>query len=175
MLPRGSNFVRESLVNTVTPLDSAADETPPPHAMSMVLVDDSQDLRFFLRVAIERGQDFRIVAEAANGEEGLAAAVEHQPDVVLLDIAMPVMDGLEALPLIRKACPGTVVVMLSAFGPRYGLQHQAALLGAHGYILKDGRMDRVLAELKTIIEGVGDLPSPRSRPGPARTGSSEEP
>jgi YesN/AraC family two-component response regulator len=65
---------------------------------------------------------------------------------------MPVMDGLQALPLIRKACPETVVVMLSAFGPKYGLQHQARLLGAHGYILKGARMEQVLVELREILD-----------------------
>ena len=73
---------------------------------------------------------------------------------MLLDIAMPVMDGLQALPLIREACPDTIVVMLSAFGPKYGLQHQARLLGAHGYILKGGRMDQVIAELRAILDGI---------------------
>ena len=120
----------------------------------VVLVDDSEDLRFFLRLTCERGEEFEVVAEAADGEEGVTAAIENQPDVVLLDIAMPVMDGLQALPLILERCPETIVVMLSAFGPKYGLQHQAKLLGAHGYILKGGRMKQVLEELRAIIDSV---------------------
>jgi len=136
-----------------------AAQTPPPQVRSLVLVDDSEDLRLLLRMAMERDQEFRVVGEAANGEAGLAAAIECHPDVLLLDIAMPVMDGLQALPLIREQCPETIVVMLSAFGPKYGLQHQARLLGAHGYILKGARMEQVLVELRAILDGLDGRPA----------------
>ena len=135
-------------------MNSNAAQTSPPQVKSVVLVDDTEDLRFFLRLTFERDEEFRVVAEAADGAAGLEAAVSHQPDVVLLDIAMPVMDGLQALPLIRERCPETIVVMLSAFGPKYGLQHQAMLLGAHGYILKGGRMQQIQDELRGILDGV---------------------
>ena len=135
-------------------MNDIAVESPPSKVKSLVLVDDSEDLRLLLRMALQRDDEFRVVGEAANGEAGLAAALQCHPDVVLLDIAMPVMDGLQALPLIREACPDTVVVMLSAFGPKYGLQHQARLLGAHGYILKGARMEQVLVELREILDGL---------------------
>jgi DNA-binding NarL/FixJ family response regulator len=140
-------------------MNHTAAETPPPKVKSLVLVDDSEDLRLLLRMAMERDSEFRVVGEAANGEAGLAAAVQCHPDVLLLDIAMPVMDGLQALPLIREQCPETIVVMLSAFGPKYGLQHQARLLGAHGYILKGARMEQVLVELRAILDGLDGRPA----------------
>ena len=140
-------------------MNHTAAQTPPPQVRSLVLVDDSEDLRLLLRMAMERGQEFRVVGEAANGEAGLAAAIKCHPDVLLLDIAMPVMDGLQALPLIREQCPETIVVMLSAFGPKYGLQHQARLLGAHGYILKGARMEQVLVELRAILDELDGRPS----------------
>jgi DNA-binding NarL/FixJ family response regulator len=133
-------------------MNHIAVENPPPKVKSLVLVDDSEDLRLLLRMALQRDDEFQVVGEAANGEAGLAAALQCHPDVLLLDIAMPVMDGLQALPLIREACPDTIVVMLSAFGPKYGLQHQARLLGAHGYILKGARMEQVLVELREILD-----------------------
>jgi YesN/AraC family two-component response regulator len=142
-------------------MNPTAVETPPHKVKSLVLVDDSEDLRILLRMAMERDEEFQVVGEAANGEAGLAAAVQCHPDVLLLDIAMPVMDGLQALPLIREQSPETIVVMLSAFGPKYGLQHQARLLGAHGYILKGARMEQVLVELRAILDDVDR----RSAPG----------
>src|SRR3954471_439433 len=104
----------------------------------VVVVDDSYDLRLLVRLALEREADFTIVAEAADGSAGVEAVGAHKPHLVLLDIAMPVMDGLQALTLIREECPGSIVVMLSAFTGSSGAIDRAMGLGAHGYIEKGG-------------------------------------
>ena len=93
------------------------------------------------------------MAEAADGEQGLAAAKASQPDLVLLDIAMPVMDGMQALPLIREQCPDTIVVMLSAFGDSSGMPQKAMDMGANGYIHKDGRLQALPEQLRVIAGG----------------------
>ncbi len=91
-------------------------EPVPDAPLGVLVVDDTPDLRDLLRMALERRGEFHVVAEASNGREGIELARAHQPDLVLLDISMPVMDGLEALPQIRAACPRAAVVMLSGFG-----------------------------------------------------------
>jgi DNA-binding NarL/FixJ family response regulator len=128
--------------------------TAPTTSISVVLVDDSEDLLFLVRGALERGGQFRVVAEAGDGEQGVAAARAAQPDLVLLDIAMPVMDGMQALPLIREACPDATVVMLSAFGDSSGMPQRAMSLGANGYIHKDGRLQALPEQLRVIVGSV---------------------
>lgn len=128
---------------------------PTPAApMSVVLVDDSEDLLFLVRSALERSGYFQVVAEAADGEQGVAAVGATQPDVVLLDIAMPVMDGLQALPLIQETCPTTIVVMLSGFGDASGMPQKAMSMGANGYIHKDGRIQALPEQVRVIAAGV---------------------
>ena len=122
-----------------------------PRRTTVVLVDDSGDLRALYRFKIEHTEDFEVVAEAADGLDGVAAAQATQPDVVLLDIAMPVMDGLEALPLIVKGCPATAVVMLTGHGASSGLPQLAASLGAAGYILKGTPLGVALDELREVL------------------------
>ncbi len=128
--------------------------SPASDTISVVLVDDSEDLLFLVRGALERSGRFRIVAEAADGEQGVAAVGSCRPDLVLLDIAMPVMDGLQALPLIREACPTSIVVMLSAFGDSSGMPQRAMDMGANGYIHKDGRIQALPEQLRVIVRGV---------------------
>jgi DNA-binding NarL/FixJ family response regulator len=124
-----------------------------PSPITVVLVDDSEDLLFLVRGALERSGQFSVVAEAADGEEGVAAVAACQPDLVLLDILMPVMDGLQALPLIREKCPTAIVVMLSAFGDSSGMPQRALAMGANGYIHKDGRIQALPEQLRVIVSG----------------------
>jgi DNA-binding NarL/FixJ family response regulator len=72
---------------------------------------------------------------------------------VLLDILMPVMDGIHALPRIREECPDAVVVMLSALGDSTGMPQKAMALGANGYIHKDGRIQALPEQLRVIMGG----------------------
>jgi DNA-binding NarL/FixJ family response regulator len=127
--------------------------TTPPAPISVVAIDDSEDLLFLVRGALERSGQFRVVAEAGDGEQGVAAVREARPDLVLLDILMPVMDGIQALPLIRDACPDAIVVMLSALGDSSGMPQKAMALGANGYIHKDGRIQALPEQLRVIIGG----------------------
>jgi DNA-binding NarL/FixJ family response regulator len=117
----------------------------------VVLVDDSAALRLLVRLAFEEEPDFTIVAEAEDGASGVAAVAAHRPHLVLLDIAMPVMDGLHALTLIREESPGSIVVMLSAFTGSSGAIDRAMTLGAHGYIEKGGGVPELIADLRGVL------------------------
>ncbi len=125
----------------------------------VVLIDDSDDLRLLVRLALEREPDFTVVAEAADGSSGVATVSAHKPHLVLLDIAMPVMDGLQALTLIREECPGSIVVMLSAFTGSSGAIERALTLGAHGYIEKGGGVPEMIADLREVLAREFRVPS----------------
>lgn len=113
--------------------------TPP---FRVVLVDDATDLRLLIGRLLERDGRFVVVAQAADGAEGVRAVAEHQPDLCLLDLSMPVMDGLEALPRIQAACPGTRVVILSGLDSDE-MERTAMQLGAVGYVEKGASFDRL--------------------------------
>jgi DNA-binding NarL/FixJ family response regulator len=146
----------------------------PAASIRVVLIDDSEDLLFLVRGALERSGQFRVVAEAADGAQGVAAVKASQPDLVLLDIAMPVMDGLQALPLIRDECPAATVVMLSAFSDTSGMSQRAMSMGANGYLHKDGRLQALPEQLRVIVGGVTAQRAARQARGstqPRRPGS----
>ncbi|MBV8296744.1 MAG: response regulator, partial [Acidimicrobiia bacterium] len=73
----------------------------------VVLADDSDDVRDMLRMALEWDGRFDVVGEAGNGEEAVRLVSEHQPDAIFLDLVMPVLDGLKAIPRIRASSPET--------------------------------------------------------------------
>jgi DNA-binding NarL/FixJ family response regulator len=128
------------------PTDSST-RTP----LSVVIIDDTDDLRLLVGMALKRHGGFHVVAEAADGAAGVEAVKSSQPDLVLLDIAMPVMDGLQALPLIRHECPTAVIVMVSGFGDSNGMAQRAMTLGAAGYIQKGGRLQALPEQLRVIV------------------------
>lgn len=114
-----------------------------------IIVDDNSSIRLLLKgVLSELG--LNIVAQAANGEEAIRAAKTHQPTVLFLDVNMPILSGLDALPKIREVSPETAVVMVTGDTSRELVQ-QAAGLGARGYIVKPVRPAYVEAFLKKLF------------------------
>jgi len=102
----------------------------------IVLVEDHPDVRSVISGLLSFEDRFEIVGEAADGVEGIAVTEREQPDVVLLDLAMPVMDGLTALPEIQKVAPGAKVIVLSGFGTDRTV-HAAMRSGACAFLHKD--------------------------------------
>ena len=116
----------------------------------VLLVDDMADLRFLLRVALETDGAFEVVGEAGDGEAAVELAARTTPDVIVLDLSMPTMDGLEALPRLRQAVPGATIAVLSGFqGTR--LAASATELGADAYFEKGSPPSAILEGLKETL------------------------
>jgi DNA-binding NarL/FixJ family response regulator len=119
--------------------------------IKIVIADDHEVVRSGLK-ALLSGSEFEVVAEGATGEQAVALAQEHQPDLVVLDVRMPNGDGLQALARIRQQRPELPVVMLSTFdNPTYVAR--ALALGASGYLVKDTRRDDVISALRKVAAG----------------------
>lgn len=117
----------------------------------VVLVDDMVELRHLIKVTLERSGRFEVVGQAGNGREGVEVAAATRPDLVLLDVSMPVMDGLEALPIICRTVPAATVVMLSGFSEaRLGAEATAG--GARAYLEKGLSPDALVARLLEVLQ-----------------------
>lgn len=131
-----------------------AEQEPAKQATRMhrvLLVDDAEDLRMLLRVRMETRDGLTVVGEAADGLAAVELATELQPDLVMLDLAMPRMDGLEALPLIRDAVPGVRVIVLSGFNQNT-LADKAIAAGADRYVVKGGSMRELLELVESVLD-----------------------
>lgn len=120
--------------------------------LSIVIVDDSDDIRALMRFTLEGDGRFRIVAEAENGKEAVRAADEHQPEAMLLDLRMPVMDGKTALRLIKAASPETAIVVYSAFVADDEIDELRSL-GASDVLPKTTALERVCDQLVAAVRG----------------------
>lgn len=116
----------------------------------VLVVDDAEDLRALLRMRLERAGGWTVVGEAADGRSAIEQARALQPELVLLDLAMPGMDGLEALPHIREAVPGVRVVVFSGFN-HATLAQQALEAGADRYAVKGGSLHELLELLGSVV------------------------
>jgi PAS domain S-box-containing protein len=143
-----------------------------PGAPTIVIVDDAADLRALVRMQLRRSGRLNVVAEGEDGAEAVALAAEHQPDLLLLDISMPVMDGLEALPKVRQVAPATRVVMLTGFDER-GLADRARELGAVALLEKSVALQGLAEQLLGLLSSSG-VPVPAAVAG-AHPASDESP
>jgi YesN/AraC family two-component response regulator len=119
-----------------------------PIRLRVVIADDAADFRFLLRMLLDGDDRFDVVGEAGNGQEAVTMSSEHQPHAVLLDLAMPVMDGLQAIPEIHRVAPETQIVVLSGFEEAQ-MGRRALSLKATAYIEK-GQAHTVVAD--TLID-----------------------
>lgn len=117
----------------------------------VLVCDDASSVRVLLGVIFDIHPRIEVVAEAADGREAIEQASRHQPDVVLLDLAMPVMDGLDALPAIREAAPDARIIVFSGF-TEGGMAGRALALGASGYLEKGAEPETITA----LIESTAD-------------------
>jgi DNA-binding NarL/FixJ family response regulator len=117
-----------------------------------VLADDHQIFRRGLRQLLDEEPTIEVVAEAANGVEALAALAAHRPHVLLLDLSMPVLDGLRTLPLVLRDHPTVGVVLLTVHHePAHLLQALDA--GPHGLVSKDADAEQIVSAVRAVAAG----------------------
>ncbi len=120
--------------------------------IKLLLADDHTILRKGLRLLLEREPGFSIIAEADNGREAISGVAAGQPDVVIMDIAMPVMNGIEAAQRICQEHPKTAIIILSAHSDE-GYVMRALQAGARGYLLKDSADHDLVQAVRAVIAG----------------------
>lgn len=124
--------------------------------LRLMLVDDQSLFREALRTLLALQPDFEIVAEAENGERALALAKAHRPDVILMDLRMPVMGGVEATRRVLAAAPATRVVVLTTFEEDEEI-FEAMRAGALGYLLKACSADKLCESVRAAAKGTSVL------------------
>lgn len=128
--------------------------------IKVLVADDHELVRHGLAMLLESADDVELVGQAADGAEAVALAEATRPDVVLMDLSMPGMDGVEATRRLTADLPGINVVVLSSFSERR-MVLEAIDAGAAGYLLKDGGMDDILRAVRAAAQGEAPL-SPRA-------------
>ena len=132
---------------------------------TVVLVDDAADVRALVKARLRLSGRFDVVGEGGTGADAVALVRQHRPSLLLLDVSMPVMDGLEALPLVRQVSPETRVVLYSGFEEQ-GLADRGRELGAAAFLEKSASVERVPDELAGVLADDRPAVPPEERPVP---------
>jgi two-component system, NarL family, response regulator DesR len=121
--------------------------------IKLLLADDQALVRGAMAALLDMEPDLKVVAEVGRGDEVLAAAREHEPDVALLDVEMPGMDGIAAARELHRSVPGCRVLMVTTFG-RAGYLRQAMAAGASGFVVKDTPARQLADAVRRVHEGL---------------------
>lgn len=121
-------------------------------SVRLLIADDHVVIRAGLRSLLADVRDIEIVAEAADGDEAIQLARRHRPDVMLLDVRMPAVDGLSVLSQLRSEFPTLAIIMFSSYdNPTYIAR--AVALGAVGYLVKSANREQILAAIRRAAAG----------------------
>lgn len=131
--------------------------------LRVLIVDDHEIIRKGLRSLIETRSEWRVCGEAVNGREAVAKTTALNPDIVVLDIAIPELNGLQAIPEILNVAPGTEILVLTMYESEQ-MMEDALQAGAKGYLLKSDAARNLLAAMETLSQ---HRPFYSNRPSPA--------
>lgn len=118
----------------------------------IIIADDHAVMRMGLIALFDTVGEFEVVAEAADGEEAVELATRHKPDIIIMDLVMPILDGVSATEKITKSCPDVRVLLLTTYGSSDGIAH-ALDAGASGAVLKSASNDELIAAIKAVAAG----------------------
>ncbi|MEQ9811016.1 response regulator transcription factor [Streptococcus jiangjianxini] len=120
--------------------------------LTVLLVDDHEMVRMGLKSFLNLQQDISVIGEADNGQEGIAKALELRPDVIVMDLVMPEMDGVEATLQILKVWPEAKIVVLTSYLDNEKI-YPVIQAGAKGYMLKTSNAPEILNAIRKVVEG----------------------
>lgn len=141
----------DASVNT-SASDGADDDAGPLGPVSVVLADDQALMRMGFRMVLDAEEGIEVVGEASDGATAIAQARALNPDVILMDVRMPGMNGIEATEVIARECPGTRILILTTFDlDEYAFSGLRA--GASGFLLKDTRPTELAEAIRTVASG----------------------
>lgn len=133
------------------------DSGSPGSSIRLLVVDDHPPMRFGLVALVRSQPDMEVIAEAADGEEAVEVYTDVRPDVVLMDLRMPGMGGVEAILAIRKEDPEARIIVLSTYDMDEDI-HRAIQSGAKSYLLKDMSTEEVAETIREVYQGGTSLP-----------------
>lgn len=119
-------------------------------ASTILVVDDSEFMRGLLKEVLEETEGFEVVAEAENGVEAVDKYERHDPDIVMMDIVMPIKDGIEATDEIKSRADPSNVIMCTSVGQEEKMK-EAVKAGADGYITKPFQKPSVVSEIEDVV------------------------
>lgn len=120
--------------------------------MKLLIVDDDSLIRDGLKMILEAEEGFSVVGTASNGQEALKMCTELQPEIVIMDIRMPVMDGVQATRLIKEQFRGIKILLLTTFKDMEYIR-SAVKFGAEGYVLKSNSSESIIESIRSVYSG----------------------
>ncbi len=131
-----------------------SDQRTPPEqmAISIVLADDHEIVRSGIRMVLEEQPDMQVVAEAGDGEGAARYALGHKPQILVLDLNMPGVSGLDAIPRIQEASPATAIIVLT-MQAEPAFAREALQSGAKGYVIKQSAASELVGAIRAVIAG----------------------
>ncbi len=127
--------------------------------MRVLVVDDSDIVRRAICKILQTHADIQIICEASNGRDAIRFAKLHKPDLVLMDISMPIVSGFEATRLIRHELPDIKIIFLTQHRSR-SFMKEALTAGAHGFVTKDSATRELIPEVRRIHGELSPGPTP---------------